>query len=403
MFDLPGPQRFFNDVVDDLVDGKHVIIVLPEPLHQHIYEVLSGLTKRKNLEGIQNIDVGPEIDFDVYRALEKGIADDQAMLPTVRDILEFQGAESSVCLLRGGFSGNEKRAQSFCRLISRIGKETHLLDLKSNVQFVVLATPGDILPHTDLYLTTHSWWGVISETDIDVATEQQLKNSPPKLWTDYYWVRSLCRGLAQGDPELAQRLVEEIPKSLEGIVEILKDNNTFSKDATTRLKMKTAFYPELLSSQPNNDLIPFWKKGCLCFVNGLGQQLHSSYVATTEDGEKEIQRRVWNGQQSVFWPIVERVRISIVEQLVEYLGQNWTKKILEVANVDSQALMTEIGVLSHALIQYRKKHPEQLPYKYEQLALAWKGIRNNLAHVELLDYRQTKDSLKFFNDFIKSL
>lgn len=401
MFELPGPQRFFREIVKDLNNKKHVVLVLPDPLHNlGIVKTLIPLCQQHRLGDVCEADVGPERETDVHVAIEKLLVSDGSRLPTVRDLLLCLDAESQIYVLKNGFKGDSKRQSSFSRHLSKMSKETNLLEGEIEVQFVVLASPGDTLPNSDLYLTIHPWWGVVGELDVEVAVEEQLIDSPPPLWTDHYWIRSICKGLAQGDPDLGKRLVEDMPKTLNDISEVLTDYIDFDSAPHTQFDMKASFYGEPLDCLPKGKMTPHWRCGCLNCVDGIGQQIHSSLVATEANGSCEIERRVWQGQQKVLWPVVEQVRISIISSLEDRFGASWMKRIGKGVDVDRQALETEIGALSHVVFKHRARSPRDIPNNYTLLAKEWKDIRNQLAHCEMLSYETVKNGLIMFRKFI---
>ncbi|WP_419784290.1 hypothetical protein [Maridesulfovibrio sp.] len=402
MFNLPGPQRFFRQVINDIKKNKHIVLVMPEILHdKNITETLNILCKNNNIEEIHEADIGPHIEQDVYCAIENTLTYGEERLPTCRDILMYPESEVRLYFLKNGYKGDPKRQKKFSRQLAMFAKETHRQEGDTEIQFIILASPGDVIPDSDLYLAVHPWWGTVGELDTAVAIEEQLKNSPPPHWTDHYWLRSLSRGLAQGDPELGKQLVEDLPKSLDEIVDSLRDYINFAPYDMNPFEVETSFYGTPQETIPTEELTLFWKCGCLNCIDGVGQQLHSSLIASQKNGRDEISKRIWLGQQKILWPTLEQVRITLITRLEAQFGKKWPKTISDGLNIDQQVLETEIGTLSYALYKYQTRFPNKIPKTFTALAEAWKDVRNSLAHCKMVPYGQAQKAFILFKDFLK--
>lgn len=117
-----------------------------------------------------------------------------------------------------------------------------------------------------------------------------------------------------------------------------------------------------------------WAEGALQMIEGV-PRLHSAYCALVGD-EKEIRRRIWSGQVSTLFPLIERLRIRIVELLDGRLGDSNELLELEIAE-----LYRRLDALP------RNRRDPELFRATQRL----KEMRDRLAHREPVDLRYIRD------------
>jgi len=214
---------------------------------------------------------------------------------------------------------------------------------------------------------------------------------------------ALCHGLAPGDPNIAKLLVEERPRTVDHIMQVLANKARPSEDSKllTFAYRPTFFGINNLQKPPTAVEARLWRQNQISWIDGVGKYVHSDVVAATGNTE-EVVRRIRMGQQMVFVPIIEQVRSAIVEQVADVLGTSWFKLLKDIsATFDEESLRTELNQLSRALYSYCSRKKSTHLTTSQALANQWRKLRNKVAHGCLLDYEEAANGLRSFRKFVE--
>lgn len=398
MFTLPGPRRFFADVAESLEWGKHAILVLPTPVSERgIAGLMRQILSERGLGTLIEVNLCHASSDSLYNTLAEGIVSGERIPPTMDELLQHTQCRSRFVLITNGYDENTEKCHRFNYLIRHTGELSQTID-DLQFQFLVIAKPTDPLPDRNLRLAIHPWWGVLGQLDVDLAVDEHLQKFPTQGVAEELWLRSVCKGVARGHPDLAKAIIETSPLNLAEVEKILDFHakiDRYDISNGTGLRSKHSLYHSRIPSPPTSqgDKI-LWANDAISWIRGYGL-VHHLDALSQEIRKAEIVHRVWIGEVELLMPIIESVRLDTVHWLNSNIGENWADQISENhQNINKEAILSEIGPLSYALKlspQINKKH---IPYAIIRGINQWRYIRNSLAHSCYVDYELIKKSVE---------
>lgn len=406
IWDLSGPKRFLEGIVQSLSGNKHVCIILPvNVLGMDPIVPLGNLLETKRLGSLTTVSVGPDVNEDPFKALVAALGLDDSRIKSTQTLLQQVDVPSKFIVLNGTDQGNEKRIANFSKLLSEIGQTAQSLT-EIPFQLITLIKGTTPCPEEDLFLSIHEWWGVISQPDVDTKIRHFLDEFPPISVGDYYWKLSLSKGLCGTDIDLAQRIIEENPKDFENIVRVLNDYwvggyldfNNFEPDETFLLLGSTvAGCPKEFKKRK------LWSDGWLDWKDGSGQMVHSSLLASV-DCKEEIERRIWSTQLEIFLPVVDKVRRKVLAWLEKEYGQSWICQLTSgLGEDDEERICSEIGPLAYHVFRYgsvfHRYHPQST--MVSDVVWKWRNIRNELSHGRFVDFQEIDEAIRAYKRFAR--
>ncbi len=403
---LPGPSRFLDGVVESLARRRHAVVVLPEPVRAiDPIAPMRARLRSEDLGELTVLEVGPEVDEDPLRALVATLDLPKAAGVSVEAFLQTEEAPSRYLVLLGGDHGAKQRQEDFARLLAQAGEQAQVC---GGCAFQMLAVVGGNfgLPPSNVYLSHHVWWGAVGQLDVEWVIEQWLRDAGAVGVADRYWAKALCRGLAPADPRLARRLLEDRPEDTEQVVTLLREYAGRLAPAEFP-RNGTHSWRALAGEQrcgPPSEVVgrALWSKGWLDWVDGYGECFHAAALAAA-GRDDEVERRLWQGQQEVILPLVERVRRALLYWVEREYGAKWIAELVDkLPEQEAEALETEIGALAHHLFRSRSRLHQRQPRLWETvspLAWSWRGIRNELAHGRMIGFQQLASATDLFQKF----
>jgi hypothetical protein len=366
---LPGTRQFIDRVVQDLRDGKNVILSLPEHLP-------SGLSN-----AIQS-ELGDDCDW------HKISVRDESLVEPIHFLFDCFVGEISPKEIRNArtlaqhpqFSGKiiwlddvtvdiwpvwKKFILDYeqpCRAISPLYRTLFVVSL---VGELAIAPPAE-----NVCLSHHTWEGVVNSLDMLLFTASVF---PSKRLSDLQKqvAISVITHLALWDFEVSERLV------CEKIENILSPEPILLEIAQER-----GWYYDHTQKIPFQEI---WCKGMKNTVEGEAK-IHSSALALDSLAQGQIKGRIWKGEVGEVLPFIEERRQEIIERLSKVLKVPFKNSFGEIIR-DLRDL--EIGHIEYQLSQTDKiVNPE-----IRQLVKKLKEMRNSLSHLEpisqdILDCRE---------------
>jgi hypothetical protein len=278
MFTLPGPRRYFAAVTDSLVWGKHVVLVMPPSVSQRgLTSILTQHLNDSSLGVITEIDLNQAKAENLYNSLAKGIVCGDRIPPSMDELLQFTQCKSRFFLIKNGYNEDIEKAHRFRYLLKNTGEISQTIDDVS-VQLIVITKPTDPLPDSNLKLDIHPWWGVLGQLDVDLAVDEHLLQFPAKGAAEEIWLRSICKGVARGNPELAKIIIESSPCNLDEINDVL---DSFSKEYISDSINGWTLYRKFLMHHNQPPYPPtkqhekiLWEKNAISWIRGYGHIVH---------------------------------------------------------------------------------------------------------------------------------
>jgi len=401
-WDLPGTQRYLAAAVESLRRGRHVLLVLPDIRRDE------SLVPRL-LEGVRLSGDGELTPLcGAHEAVDPlGWVVEQFGLPchtvaTVGELLKCELAPSRYVMIQG-IPDEGDVAVAWSRFFSRIAESAQGLDGPSLV-FSGTVGPRFPVPAKNVRLDVSDFWGVLGDVDVELVVGDSLRRFPPPTVASRFWARALCRGFAAGDPELAAALVERLPRDPVAVAAVIRDARPLAGSAESasvpvRGGNMGAFLSHRAPDPPRNGHDRFlWARGLLDWQEGRGYTLSSAISCSADD--KELDRRLWAGQQEVFLPLVERVRCEACDTLRRLFGERWAESLGTGASLDIDSVRDEIGGL--ARLVNRRGLRGRVPDGLIDSVLRWRDIRNSLSHREYVRLASLETAFDEYRKLVSS-
>jgi hypothetical protein len=354
VWSLPGPARFLGDAIEAVRDGLNVVAARPRTQPRDLAVALE--------------DALGAASFHVER-----IARDDGRLPLnlLYDQLvegEREGVRRSVgglCqALRPGLvvlvpDVRESAWDGWRRLLlefEHVTRSMSAFDRPLLLLELVGVDPDGHLAAAPA-VRTFTWRGVVSELDMNVFVEDLFRGRRPPHGR--ILLRTIGR-LAGWDFELAELLSQESPASVYAPVPLLSG----------------LYRRGVLEAPPQAS----WEAGGHQLVDGMPAR-HPALLALDGDPAGELAMRVWAAHAAEVLPMVEIARRDIVDRVRARVTPPIVVGEETFADLDD----LEIGQLSHLACTRR------LPHGFRSELLAWKEVRNSLAHLQPLTVGEVDD------------
>lgn len=362
---LPGPANYLREIVEDLDSGKNVVLCLPDHCGDGLYYALNDelhSVRRKlvpiNANGAAPQQVLEQFQVDAHEAVIIWLhgLDDQSW-PQWEEFLchkyQFQMRASGV---------SRTNCPLFCTPIK--------------------GTAAATAAHGNNFLSFRKWHGRVSQLDMVLFTSSLLPatrafsavatrvKSSLLLKQIAVWV---IAHLAQSDPHVSLRLARQfdVADDLDEALEhILNPGQILKHIAKQR------------AWAPASAAVCCWHTGMKDHVDGR-EQIHSAALCLN-DGNKEIERRIWLAQVKVIFPLLEEHRRWLVTELdgaFKLPHESSEGKILEASQLELHHIKSQFKKAQHD-----PAHPlaQMLTTAYETRAIRLAEIRNALSHLEPL-------------------
>ncbi len=390
IWNLPGPSRFLGRAVRSLCEGKHLVLVVPDPVLQDglLQELRRWICREKALEGdLRTVKVGPDIHPRPQEALASAIGARSGSLKalTLSRLLDFEDAPAAFLALEGLENGDPERNNEASRLLKVAGE--HAQDQPPAYQIVAPVSPEFPVPQENVKLSTLFWQGVSRKADIHYILETEL-DSLGLTPGHSAWLRALCLGLAPGYPEVAHAILAQRPSTVQDVHDLLKK----MADGAEHITLPSGLLPALAKERITPGVLPkdqqvrtWWRKGWVGWADGPTPRV--APVALAAAGAFDvIDHRILQGQLEVLLPMVEQVRRDMIAWLTHRFGPEWIDTEIPGLDPDERRRVeTEIGPLVHHVCRAPNwKLRKGVPHVLRKMGDCWVTIRNKLVHGDLV-------------------
>ena len=267
---------------------------------------------------------------------------------------------------------------------------------------IIAVWPAHVMwPRAEVGLELRYWFSQIRQSDIEYVIERcWLEQGEQLKERELLWLYALCQGLATIDPMLSVDIFKNLPTSIDDIQAILEEHGLYNIDRDLRqkvIRMDSSASAKMSTALPptRGDAYDLWSHGALDVRTNGFPALHPAAIHAA-NRINSLERMVVQGQMKVYLPIVQEVHTFICTQLQKDIGDTWNKKDEKYSSLNE-----DICALPRYMSEYLKgRHDPEL---YD-LAIAWRNIRNCLAHSHMLGcadllcayklYEKLRDRLK---------
>lgn len=356
---LPGANRFLSRIVQDLRDGKNIVLYLPEWTPPGLANAIRRLIHQDDWPWHQYdaTDGGEEwarpLNFLVSRFIDNPAPGGVCEIATLLDDGDFGGR----CIWIEGL--NAAQWQAWRPFVTQYAHQCRYLSAFRRT-LLLIALTGDVTKQSidgDICLNHHRLSAYIDPLDMMLYTRAVLSSAKLTALQQRTAVAVIAR-LALWDPAVADALATE-PMSV-----ILEPTPVLQQIGKARGWPIT---PKLT----NQDA---WRWGIADQVEGL-ELHHSAYLATT-NRTPEIQQRIWSGQVGIVFPFIEEERQKLLRKLKTQLAIPFETPHGIIDNL----LDLEFGHIEAQV------HQQRLTVDHATLLMIQKlrRVRNHLSHLEVV-------------------
>jgi len=355
---LPGPNSFLNKIINDIRDGRNVILCLPEHLPAGMdYGIRNCLDESERFSWctikIENNDSPYEKILSFF-----GLRDAITIGNQFEYLCNVESFMGRVIWLQNLNEINWVFWKDFliqyeqaCRSVPLIKRTIFLVPLVGKI--------CKKAPEEDVCLSKRKWYGVVDSFDMLIFVNEMLREKEiPHLLKKL--TVSVISSISLWDPKLASYFMNFDNKY------IFKPNLVLEEYAK---EMKW-------TADTNRDLSYGWDSGKINLIDGE-RKLHSAVLAINKD-YREISKRIWNAEIGIMFPFVEERRQEILTILKDVLYVPFKTRFGEIID-DWKDL--EIGHIEKQISS------DNIPVSYElkRLISVLREIRNSLSHLEPLE------------------
>lgn len=358
-WNLPGPNKFILNIVNDLHEGKNVIMCLPEHFPEGLYNAIKNNIQLDN-KYWQKLDTNDWNDISPEECLYKHFVNNYNPYKLINpNSLSNEESFSDYYVWLNGV-----KVESWDVWKKFIVEYSHVIKSKPKTGRSVFCIPitGDIvnnLPEEDVCLAIYFWKGVVDLLDMQIFVSYLLSESKYNVNNKNILISVISR-IALWDPILSEILTNENFQTVLNPYEILK-----------KIGLERKWSYDNLYSNDN-----LWVKGMQNYI-GDKDQLHSA-VLVFNDKNNEIKRRIWSGEVSVILPFIEEKRLEIINEIGKILKLPFKDKY---NNIIDNIFDLEIGHIMDLIV----KNKFYIDKNLFQLICRLREIRNSLSHIEIPD------------------
>jgi hypothetical protein len=358
-WELPGPRRFIQRVVQALRDGKNIVIGVPEYGPDDIPNALQHALNEDGDWYWQRVDAANHADeLPAHVLMERFVGD-----PPPGELWN-----ANLLAQQASFAGkvvwvSNVTAEAWPRWREFITDYAHACRSRPSYARGLCVIPlfgtlagENVTP--EICLSVHLWRGCVDWLDMMLYTA----NITP--------LNGLTR--TQGDTALAT--ISHLALWDRHVAEVLANESLeslFNPGAILRRIAVERGWNKLHSKAYT------WHQGIVDVVDAQGEKTHSAILALN-DTNGELDGRIWSAQVGVIFPLIEEHRRRLLRQLGKRLRTPFTTRF---GGVIKEVWDLELGHIAAQVKEYSiplSKTDRQL---LDQLV----RIRNSLSHLEVLE------------------
>jgi hypothetical protein len=401
-----GAKRFVDQVVDDLLQRRNVILVItPDVNPRAMWAAIRGELCWRGVD-VDEIELEeypspqPAHCFLAGRLGVRRVAENNSLALT--DLAASLNLPEIVWL-HGISTLPSKDRQLWLEFLENWAKVASLVEELKRYRPVFCvpfsgAYAAEAARGNDLRLVARYWWTALSALDTRLLCRLVCDDS--SLTPKAMWRENLIPSIAASDLDLVEILWEPVLEAEEGVFSALRDHakrRQWKEEYVESCSRDLGNVPHVRVDEGPIDLperlIPYWAAGLLQVTPEHGIELNSAALCMVSR-DAEVRHRLWRGQATLILPVLDETRLSICRRLTLAYGADWPYQWMkprdeeEAEAVREDPFACQFGHLETLLRNCRKFESER---HWLGLIEQARFLRNELAH-----YRPVH-----FTDFIR--
>ena len=393
----PSVQQFLNALLDDLSERHSLLVLLPEGIEaRDPWYALEGHLVRRDFYikeiVLPDLPTEPSPPVALGNALNVQWPGDSSPrsianlmlsqdLPDIIHLTGFDELAESPKKTWGAFLSDWTQASK--NILDREAAPPPALIL-----FALGSAFPLPLPESDLYLAIHHWWGFPSALEVQMLC--RLENANYEQVPLHRWREHLIPSLIGNDIALAGHLWDQLSLDFDQLLPLLQSYG--EQRGWTHQDLQAWDVEELLPTLTSNEThllhnssphwYHLWAHGLLNWTPEYGIEIHTAALALLSRTE-DLQHRLWRGQTSLLFPLIDNVRLALCRHLSRQYGQDWPLRWYppdseeEIRAVQDSPLACQWGHLAWLLNNCGYLRGER---RLRDVVQSARWMRNELAH-----------------------
>ncbi len=398
---VPSVQGFLDTMLADLSGKRSLLVLLPEGVKaDDLWNAIGYLVRHKfYAEEIMLPNLQPEAlpAAALGKALSVQWPEDSS--PRSIENLMISNDLPEIIYLRGFNELSEPAQKIWLDFLSRWAQVSQIFP---DPPTLILFTCGNLrllkIPNTNVRLSIRYWWGFPSALEMQLLC--RLRRASGEQSLRHRWSEHLISAIAGNDVNLAEYLWNPLHSSLDQLPSLLQEFGTRQRGWTRQdlqewgadnFLVTPIHNADRPSSSPPPKWYQLWTHGALNWTPEYGLELHTSALALL-DRTEDLQHRLWRGQTSLLFPLIDDVRLSICRHLSRYYGKSWPVR-WQTPNNNFDKAAVEANPLScqwnHLASLFNSNGDVPLGREQRELkpvVIQAQQIRNKLAHYQFIAF-----------------
>lgn len=359
---IPGPAQFVGKIVQDLQDGKNVVIGVPEHFPPNLASAVRAQIEASEAERWYTIHADDDPDVAPLSLLYSLILGREAPGYCSTATLANEDAFAGWVIWVSGLTTETWPCwRSFIESYTHSCRSCSLAQ-RTVFSLVLQGTIAEEPPADDVCLVVHQWQDVVTRFDMLLYTASRMPTTQLRSALHHQLTIACIANLAQWDPFVTDALIYEPLKTILAPHSVLVE-----------LARQRGWHPTPGAAA--------WHTGRIASMYGQ-VMLHSASAALEGDQERLIEKRIWSAQVGTLFPFVEEQRQELLSRLRRHLTVPY--ETLD-GGVISDPQNLEIGHIFAQLSELRRKGWRETSLHLESVikrANTLRQIRNDLAHLK---------------------
>ena len=400
LMQVPSVQQFLNALLGDLSERRSLLVLLPAEMKaiDLWYAIERHLVRQ---------------DFHIEEILLPALPTEDSPTVALGEALNVQWPEDSsprsivnlmiskglpdIVHLKGFDELPEPARTTWLIFLSEWAQVSQGLSTRKDVlPALILFTPGFTLPakvpESNVRLSVHHWWGFPSALEVQLLC--RLESASDEQSPRHRWREHLIPAVAGSDIMLAGHLYDHLDLDSPRLLSLLQEFGDQFRWTRQDLQewgaddfLRTHTHNEGPLSSPPLRWYRLWTHGALNWTPEYGLELHTAALALLNRTE-DVKHRLWRGQTSLLFPLIDNVRLAICRHLSHRYGKNWPVRWDQPRHDSDAAAVRDTPLAcqwSHLALLFKPGscaplHREQ--YHLQSVVQLTSQIRNKLAHYQ---------------------
>lgn len=402
---LRSQKRVAAEIVNDLMKNIANVLLLPASVSVSEVEYIVGeeLSTHPylNSESLALMDCEEESPVRTLSEVFGVVWKDNYAPRTVGNLIRHGGLPE-VVFLRGFADAPEERRRRWIECILEI-TELRIDDRFDTPTFCVVAQARDPMLQglkPKLGFRVRYWYRLCSHAEAETYYQRMEGRSRPG---EQVWRSAVLASLAGADSSLAEELGEAVvgnTSDIYGRVQRVGEQTGWSRGdlISTGIQpfVDQQWFAPLESLDDTHPIRNLWSLGLIDYSSEYGWEV-PVWVLTILDEKGIFEHRVWRAQLKVVLPVINQLRLLVINALMRNYGTEWMSWPLP--NQEEQGgrkcegpLDAEPAFLRSLLFHHAQKLKEE--QIFESALVVAHSLRNRLAHYATVEYAEYTDLLE---------